>query len=73
MSHFFKEAVEDGRSDTDGSSTIEVHELGQYLHERYVREQQSKRSFVEGPDFGYQHLVVDYSGVGPDDLLFQLH
>lgn len=72
LSHFFGEAISDGRADEDGDRAINAMELSQYLHARYSAERQTKsRSTFDTPNFGYQHLVADRGGVPFDRVLFR--
>jgi hypothetical protein len=76
LSVFFKDAIENGNADTDRDRAINAVELSQYLHERYRGEAQSKAAarpaYVDSPNFGYQHLVVDRGGIRPYDVIFTM-
>jgi hypothetical protein len=72
---FFKEAIEQGHADDNMDRSIDAVELSQYLHERYREEGQQKSAqpaYVDAPNFGYQHLVVDRGGIRPYDVIFRV-
>jgi hypothetical protein len=55
---FLDEAIAEGLADEDKSGTVTAIELSQYVR-------------TQGPQSGYQHLVIDRGSVGPFDVLFE--
>jgi len=75
LAAFFVDALEDGWAD-GGDGYLTTLELSHYLHERYRSDVKGggPEDFVrtEGPQLGYQRLVVDRGSLSPADVLFRI-
>jgi hypothetical protein len=75
LAQFLADAVGEKYADADGDGLITALELSQYLHERYRADVKSggfgEYVRTEGPQTGYQHLVVDRGSIGPYDVIFK--
>ncbi len=75
LAQFLADAVGDKYADADADGLISALELSQYLHERYRADVKSggfgEYVRTEGPQTGYQHLVVDRGSIGPYDIIFR--
>lgn len=74
LSAFLDEAIGDGLADDDRDGAVTALELSQFVHQRYRSDVKAgSGSFVrtQGPQLGYQHLVIDRGSIGPFDVLFE--
>jgi hypothetical protein len=75
LAQFMADAVGEKYADADEDGLISALELSQYLHERYRADVKSggfgEYVRTEGPQTGYQHLVVDRGSIGPYDIIFR--
>jgi hypothetical protein len=74
LSLFLAEAIEEGLADEDKNGSVTAIELSQFVHERYrsdVKAPAAQPARTQGPQSGYQHLVVDRGSIGPFDVLFE--
>jgi hypothetical protein len=74
LSAFLDEAIGDGLADDDKNGAVTALELSQFVHERYRSDVKGpSRAFArtQGPQSGYQHLVIDRGSIGPFDVLFE--
>jgi hypothetical protein len=71
---FIADAIAEGLADADGDGAVSAIELSQYVHERYRADLKSggPGDYVrtDGPQLGYQHLVVDRGSIRPYEVLF---
>ncbi len=74
LSQFLDEGIAQGLADEDKNGSVTALELSQFVHERYrsdVKGPPTQRVRTQGPQSGYQHLVIDRGSIGPFDVLFE--